>query len=89
MYVTFKGKDGTYVPMIRGLLFFRLELESWGVGVSVVEPSGFKTSLYQNSSLPSTFRTAWDRSPPSVKEDYGQNYYEEGTGCSVVYVIPL
>ena len=55
-----------------------MELKSWGVKVSVVEPTWFSTDLAVGDQLAAKFKEAWERCPETVKTEYGRYYYEEG-----------
>ena len=51
----------------------RMELDSFNIKVSTIEPAGFNTALFQ--SLQNTFSKSWQNSDKSVKKVYGEDYY--------------
>ncbi|XP_073515885.1 17-beta-hydroxysteroid dehydrogenase type 2 isoform X2 [Phyllobates terribilis] len=53
----------------------RQDLFKWGVRVSAVHPSGFKTNIFGSRELwSSQYKNILDNIMPDVKEDYGEDY---------------
>ncbi|XP_066470440.1 retinol dehydrogenase 16-like isoform X2 [Tiliqua scincoides] len=70
---------GGYSPSKFGVEAFsdslRRELCPFGVHVSVIEPSGFKTAIF--NSVIEDVPKIWSRAPSDIKESYGQKYFEK------------
>lgn len=52
----------------------RVELEQFGVHVSVLEPGFFKTPQANPAAAEADVKMVWDRLPQHVKEEYGEHY---------------
>jgi len=52
----------------------RVELEQFGVHVSVLEPGFFKTPQANPAAAEADVKMVWDRLPENVKEEYGEHY---------------
>ncbi|NXI93213.1 H17B6 dehydrogenase, partial [Psophia crepitans] len=55
----------------------RLEMRSFGVKVSVIEPGFFKTMITSTESLEKNFLSIWEKLPEETKASYGENYVKE------------
>ncbi|NXE83594.1 H17B6 dehydrogenase, partial [Cochlearius cochlearius] len=55
----------------------RLEMRSFGVKVSMIEPGYFKTVITNVENLEKNFRSIWERLPEETKASYGENYLKE------------
>ncbi|NXH13301.1 RDH16 dehydrogenase, partial [Bucco capensis] len=55
----------------------RLEMRSFGVKVSVIEPGYFKTAITSAESLDSNFLSIWEKVPEETKAVYGDNYLKD------------
>lgn len=49
------------------------ELKPFGVKVSIIEPSFFKTSM-TTASIPSEIKKSYDESPLESKQEYGEDF---------------
>ncbi|XP_002741661.3 11-beta-hydroxysteroid dehydrogenase type 2-like [Saccoglossus kowalevskii] len=52
----------------------RQEMVKWGVNVSIIEPAGFKTTLFSEKALESMYKSVKENMTPTVKKDYGEAY---------------
>ncbi|NWI35137.1 RDH2 dehydrogenase, partial [Sula dactylatra] len=52
----------------------RLEMRSFGVKVSMIEPGYFKTAITNTESLENNFLSIWEKLPEETKATYGENY---------------
>ncbi|XP_069508926.1 retinol dehydrogenase 16-like [Ambystoma mexicanum] len=77
--ITFCG--GGYCISKFGLEAFsdslRRELCHFGAKVSIIEPGYFKTQLNVLASMKAQLSDIWGRLSPSVKESYGQEYFDQ------------
>ncbi|XP_030366397.1 retinol dehydrogenase 16-like [Strigops habroptila] len=55
----------------------RLEMNSFGVKISVIEPGYFRTSITSVENSEKHFLAAWEKLPEQVKADYGENYLKQ------------
>ncbi|KFZ48262.1 Retinol dehydrogenase 2, partial [Antrostomus carolinensis] len=55
----------------------RLEMRSFGVKVSVIEPGYFKTMITNMESMENNFVSIWEKIPKETKASYGENYLKE------------
>ncbi|NXM67900.1 RDH16 dehydrogenase, partial [Serilophus lunatus] len=55
----------------------RLEMRSFGVKVSVIEPGYFKTMITNVESLEKNFLSTWKKLPEEVKASYGESYLKQ------------
>ncbi|NWS64393.1 RDH16 dehydrogenase, partial [Chunga burmeisteri] len=55
----------------------RVEMRSFGVKVSVIEPGYFKTAITSTEKLESNFLSIWEKLPEEAKASYGENYLKE------------
>ncbi|NWW87518.1 RDH16 dehydrogenase, partial [Rhynochetos jubatus] len=55
----------------------RIEMHSFGVKVSVIEPGYFKTMISSNEKLEKNFLSLWEKLPGETKASYGENYVKE------------
>ncbi|NXW64762.1 RDH2 dehydrogenase, partial [Eurystomus gularis] len=55
----------------------RLEMRSFGVKVSVIEPGFFKTEVTNSKNLEKNFLSMWEKLPEEIKLIYGNNYIKE------------
>lgn len=67
----------------------RLELAVWGVKVSIIQPTGFRTNIYGNSSDMLRFRDEILRDiSPETREDYGEAYISSFSSSLSKMTIP-
>ncbi|KAM9265057.1 retinol dehydrogenase 16-like [Morus bassanus] len=52
----------------------RLEMRSFGVKVSMIEPGYFKTAITNTECLENNFLSIWEKLPEETKATYGENY---------------
>ncbi|NXX60392.1 RDH16 dehydrogenase, partial [Scopus umbretta] len=52
----------------------RLEMRSFGVKVSVIEPGYFKTVIANTENMEKNFLSIWEKLPEETKASYGENY---------------
>jgi len=52
----------------------RVELEQFGVHVSILEPGFFKTPQANPDAAKADTKMVWDRLPDSIKEEFGEDY---------------
>ncbi|XP_063813165.1 short-chain dehydrogenase/reductase family 9C member 7-like [Pseudophryne corroboree] len=57
----------------------RREMRDFGVKVSIIEPSGFRTMILSSEVQVNYLRRLWENLPTAVKESYGDHYYEQCT----------
>ncbi|KFP64973.1 17-beta-hydroxysteroid dehydrogenase type 6, partial [Cariama cristata] len=55
----------------------RVEMRSFGVKVSVIEPGYFKTAIVSTEKLEKSFLSIWEKLPEETKASYGENYVKE------------
>ncbi|KAM6294394.1 retinol dehydrogenase 16-like [Aegotheles albertisi] len=55
----------------------RLEMRSFGVKVSMIEPGYFKTAITAAENLEKNFLSIWEKVPEETKASYGENYLKE------------
>ncbi|NXK29725.1 RDH16 dehydrogenase, partial [Arenaria interpres] len=55
----------------------RLEMRSFGVKVSMIEPGYFKTQITSIENMEKNFLSIWEKVPEETKASYGQNYLKE------------
>ncbi|KAM6189071.1 retinol dehydrogenase 16-like [Sarcoramphus papa] len=55
----------------------RLEMRSFGVKVSVIEPGYFKTVITSVENLENNILSIWEKLPEETKASYGENYLKE------------
>ncbi|XP_029893876.1 retinol dehydrogenase 16-like [Aquila chrysaetos chrysaetos] len=55
----------------------RLEMRSFGVKVSVIEPGYFKTMITNTEILENNFLSIWEKLPGEIKASYGENYLKQ------------
>uniref|UniRef100_A0A8B9NEC6 Retinol dehydrogenase 16 n=1 Tax=Accipiter nisus TaxID=211598 RepID=A0A8B9NEC6_9AVES len=55
----------------------RLEMHSFGVKVSVIEPGYFKTMITNAELLENNFLSIWEKLPEEIKASYGENYLKK------------
>ncbi|NWT06203.1 RDH16 dehydrogenase, partial [Mionectes macconnelli] len=55
----------------------RLEMRSFGVKVSVIEPGYFKTAITSVENLERNFLSTWEKLPEETKASYGESYLEQ------------
>nr|XP_056710964.1 retinol dehydrogenase 16-like [Euleptes europaea] len=74
---------GGYCPAKFGVEAFtdslRRELQDFGVQVSIIEPSGFTTCIF--NKVEESFQNVWSQVSSDIKESYGQLYFEKY--CSI------
>ncbi len=54
----------------------RREMHKWGVKVSTIEPSFYKTPMVSQDMALHTLETEWALTSESVKQVYGQQFFE-------------
>lgn len=54
-----------------------VELRPFGVSVSLVEPGIYRTPLLNGRAQRDRVRAAFERLPPAVRADYGEQYLEK------------
>ncbi|NXP50829.1 H17B6 dehydrogenase, partial [Heliornis fulica] len=52
----------------------RLEMRSFGVRVSIIEPGYFKTTITSIEGLERNFRSIWEKVPEETRASYGESY---------------
>ncbi|NXW25478.1 RDH16 dehydrogenase, partial [Circaetus pectoralis] len=55
----------------------RLEMRSFGVKVSMIEPGYFKTMITNAEILENNFLSIWEKLPEEIKASYGENYLKQ------------
>ncbi|KAM6233345.1 retinol dehydrogenase 16-like [Porphyrio hochstetteri] len=55
----------------------RIEMRSFGVKVSIIEPGYFKTMITSAKSLKKSFLSIWEKLPEETKASYGESYLEK------------
>ncbi|NWV72416.1 RDH16 dehydrogenase, partial [Malurus elegans] len=55
----------------------RLEMRSFGVKVSVIEPGYFKTMITNVENVEKNFLSVWEKLPEEIKTSYGENYLKQ------------
>ncbi|GFS55990.1 17-beta-hydroxysteroid dehydrogenase type 6 [Nephila pilipes] len=58
----------------------RREMLKWGVTVTSIEPSMYKTRIARSDVLTGALDNSWERTPDAIKEAYGFPYYEDFKG---------
>ncbi|XP_010707725.1 retinol dehydrogenase 16 [Meleagris gallopavo] len=75
------GFGGGYCPSKFGVEAFsdslRLEMQHFGVKVSIIEPGYFKTSITSTVGLEKSFLRTWERLPNETKASYGDKYLQD------------
>ena len=56
----------------------RLEMKSWGISVHIIEPAGFKTTIFDKAHVVNRLTQAWEQLDPSTKEEYGEGFLNSG-----------
>ncbi len=54
----------------------RREMHKWGVKVSTIEPSYYKTPMVSQDMFSTLYEKEWALTSESVKQVYGQQYFE-------------
>ncbi|XP_005139668.3 retinol dehydrogenase 16-like [Melopsittacus undulatus] len=52
----------------------RLDMRSFGVKVSVIEPGYFQTNITNAENIQKHFMAIWEKLPEDIKADYGEGY---------------
>uniref|UniRef100_A0A669QA19 Retinol dehydrogenase 16 n=1 Tax=Phasianus colchicus TaxID=9054 RepID=A0A669QA19_PHACC len=72
---------GGYCPSKFGVEAFsdslRLEMQHFGVKVSIIEPGYFKTGITSTVGLEKSFLRTWERLPNETKASYGDKYLQD------------
>ncbi|NXN31378.1 H17B6 dehydrogenase, partial [Nycticryphes semicollaris] len=55
----------------------RLEMRSFGVKVSMIEPGYFKTQIISMENMEKISLSLWEKVPEETKASYGPNYLKE------------
>ncbi|NXJ73019.1 RDH2 dehydrogenase, partial [Rostratula benghalensis] len=55
----------------------RLEMRSFGVKVSIIEPGYFKTQITSLETMEKNFLSLWEKVPEETKASYGPHYLQE------------
>lgn len=55
----------------------RRELSPWGVLVSMIEPGGHKTGIFNEKVFSKNMHDLWDELSPELKKDYGEQYRDK------------
>ncbi|NXT27393.1 H17B6 dehydrogenase, partial [Syrrhaptes paradoxus] len=58
----------------------RIEMRSFGVKVSVIEPGYFKTEITNREKLEKNFLSVWEKVPEEIKASYGESYFKAVLG---------
>ncbi|XP_075055531.1 retinol dehydrogenase 7-like isoform X1 [Mixophyes fleayi] len=76
----------------------RREMREFGVKVSIIEPGAFQTPMALSMDVHvNNLKRLWDNLPTTVKESYGENYYQQnmkaleilvGTASPKVHMVP-
>ena len=56
----------------------RRELSPWGVQVSMIEPGGHKTGIFNEKAFAKTMHDLWNNLSKELKDDYGEQYRDRG-----------
>ncbi|XP_054724977.1 17-beta-hydroxysteroid dehydrogenase type 6-like [Uloborus diversus] len=73
-FVSYSMTKHALVSFADGL---RREMLKWNVGVSVIEPSMYKTRIARTDILTGALDNSWQKTPDAIKEAYGFPYYED------------
>ena len=65
----------------------RRELSPWGVLVSMIEPGGHKTGIFNEKVFSKNMHDLWDELSPEVKKDYGEQYRDKGNNINTILTI--
>ena len=57
----------------------RREMHPWGIKVSIMEPSYFKTGMTEPGARERQMRKGWDDLSEELKKEYGKEFWEKGT----------
>ncbi|KAG8201914.1 hypothetical protein JTE90_027391 [Oedothorax gibbosus] len=76
-FVSYSMTKHALVSLSDGL---RREMLKWGVTVSRIEPSMYKTRIARSDVLTGALDNSWERTPDAIKEAYGFPYYEDFKG---------
>ncbi|XP_074082444.1 17-beta-hydroxysteroid dehydrogenase type 6-like isoform X2 [Macrotis lagotis] len=61
----------------------RLEMQHFGVKISIIEPGYFKTSMTNTQKYQESFENEWNKSPLEIKKCYGKEYFEKTLKCNI------
>lgn len=56
----------------------RRELSPWGVQVSMIEPGGHQTGIFNEKAFAKTMHNLWNNLSKELKDDYGEQYRDRG-----------
>ncbi|XP_033640546.1 D-beta-hydroxybutyrate dehydrogenase, mitochondrial-like [Asterias rubens] len=57
----------------------RYEMAKWGVKTIIIEPGNFSScsDLFEEKNITKMLETVWSKTPDHIKEDYGQEYFND------------
>lgn len=54
----------------------RREMKPWRVGVNIIEPGGFQTSMLEPSTRLKQCVELWESISPTMKQEYGERHFK-------------
>lgn len=66
----------TQLSTLYFFLYFRRDMQHFGVKVSIIEPGFFKTGVTSLEIIEKDLNRLWDRLAPDVKCAYGDKYFQ-------------
>lgn len=65
--------------MVTGVFFFpfRIEMQHFGVKVSIVEHGFFKAGVVNSDVIEKYLSRLWNRLSPEIRDSYGEKYFVE------------
>lgn len=60
-----------------GFVSFRIEMQHFGVKVSIVEHGFFKAGVVNSDVIEKYLLRLWNRLTPEIRDSYGEKYFVE------------
>lgn len=61
---------------------YRRDMKAFGVKVCCIQPGLFKTALSNPTKIMKEKEVIWNKLPPDIKMQYGEDYFQKGEAIS-------